>query len=1138
MSGVLASAATVAVRGTSPAPQAPAQDEARQIPGGIIAPDAVNVVDFADLAAGDEARRQTLARQGVRPRGKPPNEGEHKEPDMPWLTPPPRGPRDFAPSSGVASPAPTLSYQGLDDISDGTFFYIPPDTDGAVGPTRVFTALNNNYRVITKTTGATVSTVAQDSFWNSVNPAGNVFDPHVVYDPYQNRFIVAAVASAESTSSSVLVGVSNSSDPGGTWTLTRYPLGTTNCTGGIGCWADYPTLGFNQSWIAIGMNMFSISSNSFVESRVTTFNYATFLSGSVPAINYFPTTDFTVRPVSTYSNSQTTLFAPAHVSSMGASYRLNTITGTASSPVYTQGGLKTHTLLSGWAAPNGDTLPQASEPGTGTIQGIDAGDARIMNAVFRNNAIWYAQTIALPRNGQLAHTAAQWVKLDTSGNDLDAGRVEDTTATSTNGGKWYAYPSIAVNANNDVLLGYTQFSSAQFPSAGYSFRSGTDAAGTMQDAAIPRSGIGFYFKTFGFGSNRWGDFSASQVDPTDDLSLWSVQEYSKAQSGTGDGSGFWSTWWVQVTPTTNFTLTVSKTGTGTGTITSNPAGINCGVTCAAGYASGQAVTLTTTPDAGSAFTGWSGDADCSDGSVTMSAALSCVASFTQQTFTLTITKTGTGTGTITSNPAGINCGATCSFAFTSGQVVALTATPSAGSIFSGWSGDADCSDGSVTMSAARSCTATFIQTYTLTVAKTGSGSGTISSGPPGISCGATCSAAFPSGQGVALMATPSAGSTFDGWSGDPDCSDGSVTMTAAHSCTATFTQTYTLTVAKTGSGSGTITTNPDGINCGATCIAAFAAGQVVALIAAPAAGSRFEGWSGDADCSDGNITMTNSRSCSAAFARIPYDTASRDFNHDGQPDLIWQHDLTHEVTVWYMGGAQGTNILAANWLNASVLSDWRIVAAADVNGDGSPDVIWQHEITRQVTVWFMGGAEGADFLGAAWISSKTMVGWHVVGVWDFNGDGHADLVWQHETTGQTIVWYLGGPDGTVFLGSATLVAAAVDWRVVAVADLNADGHADLIWQHPTTRQVTAWYLGGPQGDQFLSAAWLSSDGMPDWRVMAVADFNGDGYDDLVWQHDTTRQVTVWYMSGAMGNTYIGSQWLNAAKLPNWRLIGW
>jgi PKD repeat protein len=122
-------------------------------------------------------------------------------------------------------------------------------------------------------------------------------------------------------------------------------------------------------------------------------------------------------------------------------------------------------------------------------------------------------------------------------------------------------------------------------------------------------------------------------------------------------------------------------------------------------------------------------------------------------------------------------------------VVTLTANPDASSTFTGWSGD--CSGGGscqVTMDQARSVTATFArQTVNLTVSKAGTGSGSVSSSPTGITCGSGCQTSFSTGTAVTLTATPDPGSVFAGWSGD--CSGtGScqVTMGQARSVTATF----------------------------------------------------------------------------------------------------------------------------------------------------------------------------------------------------------------------------------------------------------------------------------------------------------------------------------------------------------------
>jgi hypothetical protein len=172
---------------------------------------------------------------------------------------------------------------------------------------------------------------------------------------------------------------------------------------------------------------------------------------------------------------------------------------------------------------------------------------------------------------------------------------------------------------------------------------------------------------------------------------------------------------------------------------------------------------------------------------------SCVAG-TSAGHTLTVSRNGSGSGTVTSSPAGINCGTTCSAFYSEGTTVTLTPTPDAGSSFTGWSGACSGTGAcTVTMDQARSVTATFDlipvvpPTHALTVAKNGTGSGTVTSSPPGINCGATCSQTYTQGTVVTLTPTPTAGSTFAGWSGD--CTGTgvcTVTMSQARSVTATF----------------------------------------------------------------------------------------------------------------------------------------------------------------------------------------------------------------------------------------------------------------------------------------------------------------------------------------------------------------
>ena len=328
-------------------------------------------------------------------------------------------------------------------------------------------------------------------------------------------------------------------------------------------------------------------------------------------------------------------------------------------------------------------------------------------------------------------------------------------------------------------------------------------------------------------------------------------------------------------------LIVSKTGTGSGTVTSTPAGISCGATCSTNFNNGTVVTLAAAANAGSTFTGWSGSGCTGTGScvVTVDAAKSVTANFALNTYALAVTKAGTGSGTVTSTPAGISCGATCSANFNYGTVVTLAAAADAGSTFTGWSG-ACTGTGScvVTVDAAKSVTANFtLNTFALAITKAGTGAGTVTSTPAGISCGATCSANFTINTAVTLAAAASTGSTFTGWSGA--CTGtGScvVTMNAAKSVTANFTlNTYALSVTKAGTGAGTVTSAPAGISCGATCSANFNYGTLVTLAAVANTGSTFTGWSGGV-CTGTTacaVTVNAAKSVSANFTLNTYTLA-------------------------------------------------------------------------------------------------------------------------------------------------------------------------------------------------------------------------------------------------------------------------
>jgi hypothetical protein len=204
---------------------------------------------------------------------------------------------------------------------------------------------------------------------------------------------------------------------------------------------------------------------------------------------------------------------------------------------------------------------------------------------------------------------------------------------------------------------------------------------------------------------------------------------------------------------------------------------------------------------------------------------------------LNVTKSGAGSGTVTSSPAGIDCGVDCTQNYSYNTTVTLTALPDTGSVFTGWSGDSDCADGIVTMDSNKNCIASFsLQSYTLNVNTAGTGSGTVTSSPLGIDCGVDCTHDYSYNTPVTLTATPGADSAFIGWSGDPDCSDGIVTMNSGKTCTAAFNiNQYQLITSAAPPSGGSVT--PD---CSGGCV--YDSGTIVVLTATENNGYFFDVW--------------------------------------------------------------------------------------------------------------------------------------------------------------------------------------------------------------------------------------------------------------------------------------------------------
>jgi len=251
-----------------------------------------------------------------------------------------------------------------------------------------------------------------------------------------------------------------------------------------------------------------------------------------------------------------------------------------------------------------------------------------------------------------------------------------------------------------------------------------------------------------------------------------------------------------------------------------------------------------------------------------------------------------------------------------------------------------------------------------------------------------------------------------------------------------------------------------------------------------------------------------------------------DFDGDGRRDLVVQDPASGASQVWFLGGAQNATVTGRANMRSG--ASWRIVAVADFNGDGHPDLVWQDPATGSSQVWFMGGAQGTTLNSSVAITGP--ISWRMVSAADFNGDGHPDLVWQDPATGRSQVWFMGGAQGTTLNGAAT-ITGPISWRIVGAADFNGDGHPDLVWQDPATGMSQVWLMSGAQGTTPIGSAGLSAANA--WRIVDAADLDGDGRPELIWQDPVTGAAQVWWMGGTHGTTLLGAAALSGAT--PWRI---
>ena len=453
---------------------------------------------------------------------------------------------------GSITLAPATEVTGFDGIDQNATFADPPDGAIAVGPTHIVEAVNTALSVWTKTydqTGrlsalaATVAAVDLNAFLgqntgclSGTNSfAGLVSDPSLDYDVAHDRFMVSMISfDALFRASSLCVAVTQTGDPTGNWLIYAFPISPAASL------LDFPraVIGSDGQLYVTG-NLFRIDRQGnaiFDSARVYAFKTSDLYAGL----------DTTPQIATVGNDPQTGLPAdsltPARAVGVTGMYFVS-----ASNPTSPATG--SAITLWKWSDPFGTnaftrqgfvTVSDYTQPPPGIQQGgfppgvtdceqsgaacIETNDTRNVTAYWSGNTLWAAHTMGCAQGGAPAACVGwyQLGNLDGAPSLLQQGIVDNPTSPA----RHRYFPSLAVDQNGNVVLGYGYSSATEYPGIAYTTISPSGETGAE---TVLKQGQAT------FQSTRYGDYAATALDPHDNLTIWHIEEYAKGETA-------WGTW--------------------------------------------------------------------------------------------------------------------------------------------------------------------------------------------------------------------------------------------------------------------------------------------------------------------------------------------------------------------------------------------------------------------------------------------------------------------------------------------------------------------------------------------------------------------------------------------------------------------
>ncbi len=441
---------------------------------------------------------------------------------------------------------------GVDFRAEHSKTVFPPDCSGGVGPSQILVCTNDTINTFTKngTYQPTMSGASTSGFFYSVRDTGVVNDPHVVFDPLSQRwFIVAINFYSSENPNRILIAVSSGATITSRSDFTFFEFrqdsvgGFPNSdSGGI---ADYPTLGVDANALYICADIFILKPTfKFVGSTAFVVRKSSVLGGGPIIVTAF-------RQLCT--DSLHGPFAPQGATNHDPSATEGYIAGV---DAISYGLLQFRRITDPGGTPAISanlslnvpaTYTPTKVPAKGSTYPLDALDDRLSAVYIENGRLWASHAIAVNSSGVA----------DTSGSGRDAVRFYEIDGLSTtpsliqsgtlytsaaSNPLYYWNPSIAVSGQENVAIGSSYAGANDYAGIAYSGRLSTDASGSIQPATFMAASSGYHPYALSFPPYyyRWGDFSTTDVDPNDNMTMWTIQEYT-------DSTPVSVTWGVRVT---------------------------------------------------------------------------------------------------------------------------------------------------------------------------------------------------------------------------------------------------------------------------------------------------------------------------------------------------------------------------------------------------------------------------------------------------------------------------------------------------------------------------------------------------------------------------------------------------------------